>query len=53
MTVLSIAHRLTTLKNSDQVLVMDQGLSYRRETTGSFWRRRDFPGYVLWKIKIA
>ena len=25
MTVLSIAHRLTTLKNSDQVLVMDQG----------------------------
>lgn len=26
MTVLSIAHRLTTLKNSDKVIVMDQGV---------------------------
>ena len=25
MTVISIAHRLTTLKNADQIIVMDQG----------------------------
>ncbi len=51
MTVLSIAHRLTTLKNSDQVLVMDQGLSYRRKLPGASGEGGIFRDMYYGKLK--
>lgn len=40
-TILSIAHRLSTLKNCDEILVMDQGQIVER---GTFWDLEHTPG---------
>lgn len=41
MTIISIAHRLTTLKNCDTILVMDQGKIVQK---GTFNNLLDTPG---------
>ncbi len=40
-TVFVIAHRLSTVRNAQAILVLEQGRIIERATTGSCWSRRE------------